>query len=237
VFVDQNGNSGTSLSVSTDEQVSVKLYIRAASATVTYIKIEWVKDIPFASDQIAKSDFRQVSLSSGTNTVTFTGLGASLGEGKYFVRVYKWENGNWVRIDPWTSPFSNPDRPYVEFTQPSVTLSDVKFQYGSTLANTITAPSGSQVTAHVYLTSTTSTSVYVKIEWVKNIKFWPDQVAIELQKSVTLSSGTNDVTFSGLTDTLGSGNYFVRVYKWDGSSWVRIDPWNSEIGRPSVTFQ
>ena len=142
-----------------------------------------------------------------------------------------------------TTPTPTPTSPYPTPTQTPptapISLSKVEFEYNGKVSTQLTVPSGSYVDAHIHLQSNAVTTTYIKIEWVKNIPYWPDDVVYDTWKKVDLKTGDNDVVFGDLTDLKGPGNYFVRVYKWSGY-WERIDPWTDPIsnpGRPSVTFQ
>jgi len=241
------------------------LYLYSLYDGFVNLKIEVVKNVPLGTDVVVDTFYVSPELTSGTNDIKLKSL--SLSEGSYFLRVYIYTgwtyepeevtDPNWKRIDPWTNPVSNPGRSEVTFVyqttptphpttptpSPTPTVSFVDVQYRSRQGTTgkfLTVDTGEQVSAIVSVSASAPTTTYIRIEWVKDIPYSPDQVANSYSKRVSLSTGTNTVIFAGLTSTLGEGKYFVRVYKYENGNYVRIDPWTNPVsnpGRSEVTFK
>ena len=79
------------------------------------IKIEWVKDVQYGFDTVVNTTKEKVVLCSSKKVIYIPNLTDKEGKGGYFIRVYENINGQWVRIDHWTSWLWNPGRPEVTF--------------------------------------------------------------------------------------------------------------------------
>ena len=93
----------------------------------------------------------------------------------------------------------------------------VKFEVNGFNGKMVYSGIGRSVTVHVYLIGQGTHEV--KVEFVKNVRFWFDQVVSSKVKMVALHKGLNDVVFSFRPPTIGE--FFVRVYV-DGR---RVDGW------------
>jgi len=126
VMWEYKGTLHRKLTVQTGELVVPHIYLYSMYGGDIILKLEWVKNIPFATDEVIKTIVVSKYVMPGDVDIEVKPI-TSYEEGSYFFRVYIYtgpfepdkiaalQEEYWKRIDPWTSVFGNPDRPEVTF--------------------------------------------------------------------------------------------------------------------------
>lgn len=157
-------------------KITAHVIILSPSSLETKFMFEIVKDNTLAPDEVLDRIVKDVSLSAGRNDVSLSFIAPGIGN--FYLRVYYFDEGKWIRLDPWT--LSGAGRPGFRILADNPPVEDERTitSLPYTIIDTITyrirydTPNGGPVYSDIYyLDLKAGQKINITVESLNGMKF------------------------------------------------------------------